>query len=596
MKNVFKLSLLVLIFTLLSCNDDFLERVPETEIAVDNFFSTEEDLSIYINSLYSFPGFGMYYDDEASDNTATTGNREIKTIMTTDANATTITSGWDWGTLRSINLFLANSDRANVSEEIRSHYNGVARFFRAQFYMDKVKRFSNVPWYEDVLTTTSEDLYKESDSREYVIEKIFEDYEFAVNHILENQPTGAINKWVSLAYASRNALYEGTFRKYHHELKLEDSANTYLQLASDYAKQIMDSGNFSIHKTGNVNTGYSSLFNSQDLTSNAEIIFANIHIANLKNSGTGATVFGNYEMSPSRDLVASYLMADGTYFSGQSNYQIKTFVEEFMNRDPRLRQTYAFPGWELNYVSNYSSGSTNYVQQLNKNFTGYHQIKGFINNNDPDYRNEIDVPVLRYAEVLLNYAESQAELGGISQTILDITINELRDRVGMPFLTTTVITDPVQAARYPDVNNPLLLEIRRERRVELAFEGRRLDDLNRWKSGEILEKEPLGLYFPNLGKFDLTGDAINDIILLDASQSIPDITNREKNSLGITLVYYRVGNVGESVDVYLTNGTSGYVVATPERGAFEDPKHYYRPIPASEVTLNSKLVQLFGWN
>lgn len=596
MKNILKLSLLFVFSLLTSCNDEYLDLVPETEIAVDNFFNTEEDLSIYINGLYNFPGFGIYYDDEATDNAATTGNREIKTIMTTDANSNTVTSGWNWSYLRDVNLFLENSERAKTSDEVKRHYQGIARFFRAQFYMDKVKRFSDVPWYENVLTTDSDDLYKASDPRAMVIENIFEDYKFAIENVRSNQPTGAINKWVVLAYASRNALYEGTFRKYHNELNLQSSANEFLQLASAYSKQLMDSGNFSIYSTGKPNADYGTLFTSGNLTSNPEIIFSNISVANLKNSGFSVTVFGNYEMSPSRDLVESYLMADAGFYSNQAGYQTHTFVEQFQKRDPRLSQTFAYPGWELVNVSNYSSGNGNYVQQLNKNFTGYHQIKGFVNSTNQDVVNGLDIPVMRYAEVLLNYAEAQAELGSITQSVLNISVNKLRQRVNMPSLQMGVSLDPQQAAKFPGVSNPLILEIRRERRVELALEGRRLEDLNRWKAGKLMEKEPVGLYFPSLGKYDLTGDGVVDLVLLGASESIPNPAAREVNSLGTTLIYYRAGAVGSNTDVYLTNGTNGYVVATPERGTFIDPKHYYRPIPQNEITLNANLKQVFGWN
>lgn len=593
MKKIINLSLLLTIVLLSSCNDDFLERLPETEISIDNFFNTEEDLSIYVNSLYNFPGFGLYYNDEGTDNNGTTGNREIKTIMTTNANSSNIASGWDWEALRNINLFLENSSKANVSEEVRNHYNGVARFFRAQFYMEKVMRYSNVPWYEKALNPNSPDLFKASDTREFVINKIFEDYQFALDNVLENQPKGAVNKWVVAAYFSRNALYEGTFRKYHNELNLQGSANIYLKLASDVSKKIIDSGVFSI-PTNNTKS-YGDLFSSEDLTSNPEVIFSNIFINGLKNSGASTTVFGNYEMSPTKDLVESYLMSDGSFFSNQTAYKTKTFSEEFLNRDPRLNQTYAFPGWQLINVSNYSNGVLNYVQQFNKSFTGYHQIKGFINNREADYINGIDVPVLRYAEVLLNYAEAEAELGTISQDILEASINKLRGRVGMPSLNMNVAKDADLASKYPNVTSAVLLEIRRERRVELAFEGRRYDDLYRWKAGKLMEKEPVGLYFPSIGKYDLTGDGVNDIVLLNETGIVPNPNDREVNSLGVKLVYYRVGSVGKDVDFYLTNGTSGYVVSNPERGTFAEPKHYYRPIPANEVKLNPNLKQVFEW-
>ncbi|MDC6365660.1 MULTISPECIES: RagB/SusD family nutrient uptake outer membrane protein [Flavobacteriaceae] len=594
-KTYLKRTLSVLaIVSLAACNDDFLDKLPETEIGAESFFNTEEDLSIYINSLYNFPGTSIYYADEATDNTATTGNREIKTIMMTDANSTTITGGWEWEDLRNINFFLEYADKANVTDEIRNHYIGVARFFRANFYMHKVKRYSNVPWYDFVLGTSDEDLFKASDSRETVVQHIFEDYQFAFDNVMTDQPDGAVNKWVVGAMYSRNALHEGTFRKYHSELGLESSANTYLQLAATVSKEIMDSGSFSIYNTGNPESDYHSLFESQDLTSISEIILTNIHETDVKDASDTQTIFGGYEMSPARDLLETYLMADGSYFSDQPNSDTMTFVEEFQNRDPRLSQTYAYPGWELYYTSTYSPGNTLYVQEFKKNFTGYHQIKGFVNDPSNNVQNNIDIPVLRYAEILLNYAEAKAELGTLAQSDLDISINVLRDRANMPHLTMGVTADPIQAARYSEVSSAVLLEIRRERRVEMAFEGRRLDDLNRWGAGKLMEKEPIGMYFPGLGRYDLTGDGVDDIVLLDLSDAVPD--PKETNSLGAELIYYTVAEVGNtSANVYLTNGTSGYIVGTRDRGAFDAPKHYYRPVPASEVALNPNLDQVFGW-
>ncbi|MAO17503.1 MAG: RagB/SusD family nutrient uptake outer membrane protein [Muricauda sp.] len=581
-----------LVILMSACNDDFLDRLPETEIGVDNFFNTEEDLSIYVNGLYNFPGLGIYYDD-ATDNAGTTGNREIKTIMTTDANSQTITSGWHWGALRSINLFLENAEKADIGADVKNHYIGVARFFRAQFYMEKVKRYSNVPWYDQVLETDSEDLFKTSDPRETVVDHIFEDYQFAMEHVRESVPTGAVDKWTVMAYYSRNALYEGTFRKYHSELGLEGTANDFLELAAKVSQDIADQGPFSIYNTGNPAQDYMTLFGSQDLTANPEVIFTNIYEADVKNTDDPQYLFGSYEMSMSRDLLETYLMDDGTYFSQQMGIETMEFVEEFQDRDPRLSQTFAYPGWELYYTATYSPGTTNYVQELKKNFTGYHQIKGFANDPSIDVRRGIDIPVLRYAEVLLNLAEARAELGTLNQGVLDATVNQIRSRAGMPPLNMAVSSDPVQAQRYPQVTDPVLLEIRRERRVEFAMEGRRLDDLNRWNAGKLMEKEPVGMYFPGLGKYDLTGDGVADIQLLGIEDAIPE--PKELNENGVALIYYRTGSVGSNADVYLTEGTSGNVVGTPERGTFQEPKHYYRPIPAPEMALNPNLEQVFGW-
>lgn len=586
LKSVF---LLLMISSLSACKDDFLEKLPETEIGAENFFNTEEDLSLFVNSMYNFPGNSIYYADEGTDNNATTGVREIKLIMTTDANSNNINNGWDWSTLRNINYFLAYADKADVTEEVRNHYIGIARFFRAQFYMEKVKRYSNVPWYDEVLGTASEDLFKPSDSREEVISNIFDDYNFAYAHVSSAKTPGAVNKWVIGAYLSRNALYEGTFRKYHSEIGLESSADLFLQLSHDISKDIIDNGGFSLHNS------YEELFQNVNLSFNPEVILANINETDIKNAGDTQYIFGGYEMSPAKDLIEDYLMSDGTFFSNQPNSSRMSFVEEFKDRDPRLSNTFAYPGWELKYTSTYSPGNALYVQEFKKNFTGYHQIKGFVNDPSVSVQTSIDIPVLRYAEVLLNFAEAKAELGILTQADLDISINHLRQRVGMPNLLMTSPTDPVQAMKYPQVSNAVLLEIRRERRIELAFEGHRLDDLNRWSVGKLMEKEPLGMYFPGLGKYDLTGDGINDIVLLDLTDNIPN--EKELNELGAELIYYKVSELGNTAaNMYLTNGTSGYVLSTPERGVFEEPKSYYRPIPAVEVQLNPSLVQLFGWD
>lgn len=589
---------LLIIGTLQSCNDDFLDRYSKTEITKENFFNSETDLETYIFGLYDFPGIDLYVADHSTDNAATTGSTEIKNMMIGTPSATTITGGWDWAQLRKANYFLENFSKAPLAQERLDHYEGLGRFFRAKFYMEKVKRYSDVPWYDHVLTNDDPDLYKARDPRTLIVDKIFEDYAFAREHVQEDDRTGTVDRWVVLSYMARHALHEGTYRKYHPELGLESTADTYLELARDVAREIMDDGGFSIYSEGNALEDYGNLFTSTDLTDNPEVILGNFSENSVRNSGWWGYMFGNYEVNPSKDLLQAYLMNSGATYTSQAGYQTNLFTEEFENRDPRAYQTYAYPGWELINSSTYAQGAGIYIQQLTKNFSGYHQIKGYINDTDVTVQNSVDVPVIRYAETLLIYAEARAELGELTQADLDETVNVIRDRVDMPHLTLAAAIDPVLSAQYPNVSGSMkgvLLEIRRERRVELALEGFRFDDLMRWEAGDLIENEPEGLYFPGLGKYDLTGDGVEDIILISNAASIPAEADKEQNSLGRKLIYYRVGPAGSDASFYLSEGTSGTAVTDPDRGTFQDPKYYYRPVPQPQVTLNPNLEQIFGW-
>ncbi|MGN8059542.1 RagB/SusD family nutrient uptake outer membrane protein [Pedobacter sp. 22163] len=314
-----------------------------------------------------------------------------------------------------------------------------------------------------------------------------------------------------------------------------------------------------------------------------------------KSQNVNSTVFGDYEQAPAKDLLQTYLMKDGSRFTDVANYAQLGFVAEFKNRDPRMSQTIVYPGWIR------VPDPTPYIQSLNKNFTGYHQLKGYVNSTDNAILNGVDFPVYRYAEVLLTYAEALAELGTLTQSQLDQSINLLRKRAGLPDLnlaTANANPDPALQLQYPNVtgNGGVIFEIRRERRVEYAFENTRFDDLMRWKVGKLLTKSPEGMYFGGLGKYDLTGDGVDDIILIDRTVTIPGEQQKEKNSLGVKLNYFRAGLIGTDATVYLKNGNAGGNIVTENvTRTFEEPKFYYRPIPQQQVILNPKLKQIFGW-
>ncbi|MGZ8509985.1 MAG: RagB/SusD family nutrient uptake outer membrane protein [Chitinophagaceae bacterium] len=598
-KNIFySIACVMVLMALVSCKKDFLDRYPQTSIPPDLFFKSEQDLSLYINGMLTLPSRDdAYLGDQNTDDKATTGFQEINSMMTTTPSSQTIINGWsysDWQRLRDINYFLENYDQAAEQQAVKDHYAGLARFYRAMFYMNKVKRYSDVPWYSKTLNPTDPELNKGRDSRAVVVDSIMADLEFAATHVRSkgDVPAGTPYDMVVKLVQARIALYEGTFRRYHPELNLQATAAAFLTKAAAAANDIITSNQFSL--AGD----YASLFNSANLTGNPEVLLARIYDHAL---GLGASQypFFDYEMSPSKDLVQTYLMKDGSRYTDQAGYQTFQFVKEFQNRDPRLSKTVVPPGAVL-----VEFGATRpYVQLLAPKFTGYHQMKGYINSTDAKTINDVDLPAYRYAEALLIYAEAKAELGELTQSDLDNTINLLRARAGittpLDLATANSNPDPVLAAKYPDVtgaNKGVILEIRREKRVEFAAEGYRFDDLMRWHAGKELEKIQEGLYFPGLGSYDLTGDGVIDITLIDKSTPIPDTP--PNNSLGVPIKYYQVGTINDGVTVALKNGTAGGPIVTDgEIRNFAEPKFYYRPVPNAQVTLNPNLgPQLFGWN
>ncbi len=594
MKITDKILVLLALTVFTACNDDFLDTVPQDEISAENFFNTASDLQLYIDGLHSVAGYGTFLGDQATDDVATTGAVELKNILIGSPSAENIGSGWSWGRLRQINFFLENFDKASIDDATKKHYEGIARFHRANFYYGKVRRYSDVPYYSRTLGANDEDLYKPRDSRAMVVDSVFKDIQFAALHIHEEAAgTEKVSKWAALHLLARMALHEGTYRKYHPELGLESTANTFLQMSANAAKQLIDSGNFSIYNTGSPNSDYATLFHADDQTSNPEAILVNIYDVEKEKTSGNSTVFGDYEQSATKSLMNNYLMQDGTRFSDQPGSDTYTYVQEFQNRDPRMSQTFVYPGWVRR------NEPAPYIPEFNRNFTGYFQTKGYNNSSTNDNQGN-DLIVMRYAETLLIYAEAQAELGVLTQSDLDISINKLRARVGMPDLnmvSANADIDPVIESNYPNVsgtNKGVIYEIRRERRSELALESFRLYDIHRWYAGKVLEKNPVGMYFPGLGKYDMTGDGVEDISIIASSEDIP--SPKEQNALGVNLIYYKAGAFGDSAaSIYLTDGTSGYMVANVDERTFEEPKYYYRPIPAHQIALNPQLVQIMGW-
>jgi len=575
------LSILVSVFMLLlsGCSKDFLDRLPETDISPQLYFNTENDLIVYTNSFYDdLPGTDTYGADNESDNIEPSAISLLMSGKRTVPGSAS-EAGWTWQSLRNVNFFLENYQKAAVSQEIKDKYAGLARFFRAWFYFKKVQQFGDVPWYSSSLHVNSPELYKGRDPRALVTDSIRADLDFAIAHLGAEKNISRVNKWSALALKSRVCLFEGTFRKYHDELNLASTADALLQEAQEAAAQIMQSGLYKLYSTGQPTQDYQNLFTAESANTD-EVILAEVYDASFNKTHTGNGAYTSPTLGNpgfTKSFVNSYLMQDGSSFTNRPDADKLLFSEEVKNRDPRLAQTLRTPGYKR-------TGTTTVLNpDFTNALTGYQCIKYVTGTNQDGYNsNTNDLPVFRYAEVLLNYAEAKAELGSFTQSDADLSINALRARVGMaPLQAGALVTDAYQRSLYTHSVSNLIVEVRRERRIELAMEGFRYHDIMRWKEGHLLAETFQGMYFPGKGTFDLDGNGKDDFALVDEKPASP--------IAGIQ--YYILGN-----DKALSDGNSGKIIVHPTTvKVFDENKDYLYPLPSSELTLNTNLVQNPNW-
>ena len=571
-----------------SCNDSFLECFPETDITEKVFFKTVGDLESYTNGLYGNLGSLFDYWDTGTDNTVCKDDQGIYKKMRGEVMPET-SGTWGWGGVRDVNFMLARVNNVTGDQAEIKHYVGLARMFRAIQYYGKVKSYSDVPWYsKDLQTTDTELLYKPQDPRTLVVDSVMADLDYAVKNMKEGASKTRVMKQAALALQARIALHEGTFRKYHKELGLTDG-DKFLKIAEDAAKQLMDMGTYSLSEESfDGLEPYESLFCNLNLTSNPEMILCADYdkgLGRLHNSHQT----GDYYHGISKSLMEDYLVIkDGKAvpFQQVEGYATKTYKEIFENRDPRLKNTIMWPG--------YKKASENEAHRINLLAGGYPQSKFIPRSYDQiSWANcYTDLPIFRYAEILLIYAEAKAEMGTLTQEDVDNTINLIRKRVNMPAASLAdwlANIDPVQAAHYPNVESSqkgAVLEIRRERRVETACEGLRYDDLMRWSCGQLFAELPMGQYIPGYGAYDTTGDGVEDVAVVATK------ADGEKYAGGKITVYVMEGNT-----IGLTEGDHGYIylVAQKDRFKFEEPKYYYNPIAQDDMTLNENLYQNPFW-
>lgn len=574
----FKYSILICILLLIGCSDDYLDKEPLSDVTENNFFLKASDLQLYTNGFYRmFPSTSIYDGDAISDNIVSTTlsdeMRGSRTIPTTGG-------GWDWAYLRDINYFLENYEKCE-DESAKVHYSGVAYFFRAYFYFQKLKRFGEVPYYDKTLSAEDmESLQASRESRQFITDKILEDLDRAIVNLNEEVQAYRITKYSALALKSRVALYEGTFEKYRDVSGYE----TYLNASVDASLELMENSPYSVYSTGDTSTDYMNLFNSHDAQTSEMILSRQftqtVAVDHNVNYYTTTSSYGRPGMP--KDLVNSYLMADGSRFTDLPDYNEFFFTDEVAGRDPRLSQTIRTPGYMR------KGEAMELAPNLGATMTGY-QLTKYVTEPVYDTNDEsiTDLPILRFGEVLLNYAEAKAELGTLTQTDLDVSVQLLRDRVGMPALSLADANnspDSFLEEQYATVNGAnkgVILEIRRERRIELYMENHRWNDIVRWKAGQTLTQPLRGLYFPGAGEYDMDSDGNIDVVLFEGDEPAGQVQGVQYIKIGSDIYFDENNLIDPQPDFNNRN--------------FDENRDYLYPLPRVELQLNPNLTQNPGW-
>ncbi|HLS94578.1 putative outer membrane starch-binding protein [Sphingobacterium allocomposti] len=534
-----------------SCSD-FLDRFPQDQISDETYWQTQEQLEMAVTAIYSRVKAKNFVDMEnLGENTMWPSTNQYKDIGSGVFPTTQPTVNDEWRNMyrdiRECNAFLENYGKAQEDQPgAKERLAAEVRVIRALGYSFLTSFYGDIPLITKTLNPDDPEVYAGRDPQSEVVDFLLKELDEAAEVLPAAIPSGEnlgrVSKGTALALKSRIALAYGRY-----------------EVAEAAAKAVMDLGVYELYSNGDPSTSYWELFTRAGKLAggrNKETIFARLHLTdvimhNLSREIQVPDQFARFV--PTRSLVESYLCSDGLPIDKSPLYSDQSYEDVFKNRDPRMTQTILVPGdtWGGRYdgrpTNENPDPSIFMVPKFSQDgrgsvtTTGYYYKKYVEPTAVPNYnRDDNDIHHIRYAEVLLNYAEARLEQNKLTQADLDISINLLRDRVGMKRMDLNFL-----AQHGMDVRT----EIRRERRIELALEGHRYFDVRRWKEGERLGRDIEGVkasWFPQLSS-----------------------------------ATYR-----KSPDGYLS---------VQWNRAFEDPKNYLWPVPEVQRERNPALGQNPGW-
>ena len=525
-----------------SCSD-FLDRYPTEELSDGSFWKTKTDAEMAVSDIYRcLPTWDI--DEDINSDNAVHGikwaNGNVSKGVYDPAD-----QGWsgDYGYIRRCNLVLQKLEEMELSQSDKEPIAGQAYFFRGYIYFELIRKFGDVPYIDQPLKLTDvEDITRTSKDEIYT--KIMADFDKAFSYLPEEWPAtqwGRITKGAAMAMKARAALYFGNW-----------------ETAATAAKSVMDLNKYDLYDKENTGK-YQELFWEKTDGCEEIILAVQYNAPDKTNYLIGWECFptkGWGGLNPTQSLVDAFEDSEGAPISKSKIYAEKN---PFANRDPRLEVNVLHDGEEMYGVTIKvaplkSSGSTGIAQHGDATATGYYQQKWLDPSIDPQsagWEMGKDWVTIRYAEVLLTYAEAKNEVSPLDDSAFE-AVNQVRRRVGMPELQKTDATKPTYCATQDDLRQ----RIRNEWRVEFALEGgKRQWDIRRWGiAKDVLNAPFLGI------KYKMVDDAVN----------------ADPKDGGKVCVLYEGDNVKLAGSRY------------------EDHNYIY-PIPQSEIDLNPKLTQNPGY-
>lgn len=519
---------------LTSCND-LLEDdryQPQTQVNQPAYWNEQNNVNLQLNGLYGYyTGYGNgstwstnFYNHGLSDDQTAFMQSGVGMAFA-DWNflkAPEYSSVWDntYVALRRINTIIEGVEASTLPEGVKNNALGIARMNRAYQYWDLVRCYGDVPLIKSVLNTDSEEMYAPRTNRNEVMDYVLEDLNFAVNNIIKESSKIEWSNDMAQAMKAEICLFEGAYAKYHEgNGQLTERAKKYFTEAANAAAAVMNKYPLCEDYQSLYNSYYIAQEGIPSLTENPEIIFMKgyasgqlgnslvPYICNQTNGGISKDAFDAYLFKDGMPKAkTTENIADAAVLDADGNYSI---AQALSVRDERLAKTIE----EVVAFGSVKWARANCNPQAS--ITGY-MIKKFNNVNIPladattEGRGYTCAPIFWGARVKLAYAEAKAELGDINDGDLNLTINQIFKRAGLPQRTVAELSAIADPANNMNVSS-LIWEIRRCRRCELIMdENIRYWDLIRWHQLDKLDTQKypnimLGANVSNVPEADLVG-------------------------------------------------------------------------------------------